>query len=150
MDFVDCIGRLSRSIHIVIVLLSYFSLARGQLCYAPNALILANYGICHPDQKSSLCCAVGDRCYTNDLCQAADNTFYRGGCTPKGYSQHAIGCPLFCTLSRLYLPLPCDIAGLTWLSRTSSILPTRCYSKLRWCCISSRPMQQYKFSLVLL
>lgn len=84
---------------IAFLLLSYASRSRTQSCYTPGGQTLADYGICHPERDTSLCCGVGDECFTNLLCQAADSTFYRGGCTGHAYAD---GCPIFCTSSTLF------------------------------------------------
>ena len=77
------------------------SIVHCQLCYTPSGGILEGYGPCNPTYATSLCCAVGDHCLSNSLCETPNSIFYRGGCTSKAYLNGE--CPSFCGTGMFYL-----------------------------------------------
>ena len=82
-----------------VILLQFlaFPVTNQSLCYSPDGQVLHDWGLCHSTQNGSLCCGIGDKCFSNKLCQATDTTFYRGGCTDVAFFSHPVLCPLFCT-----------------------------------------------------
>ena len=86
---------------IISLLLFVTSLVHCQLCYTPSGGILHGYGPCKPSFGVSLCCAVGDHCLSNSLCETPNSIYYRGGCTSKAYLNGE--CPAFCGTGILYL-----------------------------------------------
>lgn len=84
------------------LLLVVASIVHCQLCYTPSGGILQGYGPCNPTYATSLCCAVGDHCLSNSLCQTPNSIFYRGGCTSKAYLSGE--CPSFCGTGLPYFP----------------------------------------------
>ena len=85
-------------LRIIAFLVLIASQVQSQVCYTPSGLILQGYGICNPSSGSSLCCAIGDHCFSNSLCETPSSIYYRGGCTSKEYLTGA--CPAFCGTGR--------------------------------------------------
>lgn len=85
------------SVLCLIVLAHFFSLVSAD-CYWPDGSNAYDMHECYGTAGADgLCCAQGDLCLLNHLCQekGTTNSLYRGACNMKDWTQAAT-CPKFC------------------------------------------------------